>query len=222
MEYQPAATIHPGNISYREPSPPGSDEVPDDSSDNELNDVEYAMKINNEIGLGQVTEAEAFASLPVLLPRPKSAKEAKEIQNRIHSQLQYRLNSLTRGDRFRATNLYAPPGSSATPQFGTSEPFIGTSTLPQPSPPNPTGRSAAASMPTSGAAWPVGVTRQYALPAEPPVASVPTRATNMDGAEMVDRLLLGAIDDLRAKAESARDGLLGGLLGSSDTSGNRQ
>ncbi|KAG8843445.1 hypothetical protein FRB96_004042 [Tulasnella sp. 330] len=213
MEYQPAATIQPGNISYREPSPPGSDDVHDDSSDLDLNDAEYELKIKKEIGLGQITEAEAFASRPVLLPRPRGTRETKEMQNRIHAQLQYHLNALTRGDRFRATNLYAPPGSTSTPQFGTSEPFVGTSTLPQPSAPYPTGRPAAASMPSSCSAWPVGGTRHYALPAEAPMRCVPTSAANMDGAERVDRLLSGAIEDMRAKAESVRGGLLGGPLG---------
>jgi len=218
MEYQPAATIQPGNISYREPSPAASDDVSnDDSSDLELDDFEYDLKIRKEIGLGQVTEAGAFASLPVLLPRPRGAKDAKDMQNRIHAQLQHRLNELTSGDRFRATNLYAPPGSSSTPQFGTAEPFVGTSTLPPPSAPHPTGRPAAASMPTSGAAWPVTGSKHYALPAEAPAATVPTSAANMDGAERVDRLLFGSIQEMRTKAELARGGLLGGPVGTSPT-----
>jgi len=66
-------------------------------------------------------------------------------------------------------------------------------------------------------AWPVASSRYYALPAEPPVGCVPVGAADMDGAERVDRLVYGFIEDMRAKAEEAREGILGGRSGIKDS-----
>ncbi|KAG8997019.1 hypothetical protein FRB90_012594 [Tulasnella sp. 427] len=65
--YLPAATIQPGNTSYRAVTPQERDNlIEDESSDIELDDVAYARKIEQEIGLGQPTEAEIQASQATL------------------------------------------------------------------------------------------------------------------------------------------------------------
>lgn len=69
----------PHELPSNQTPPPlsASDDGQDDSSDLDLDDAEYALKISEELGLGQITDVEKFASLPVLWPHPRNPKEAK-------------------------------------------------------------------------------------------------------------------------------------------------
>lgn len=120
------------------------------------------------------------------------------------------VQKMSREDRFRATNLYAPP-------VAVSQPTISAYPLTGPNAPPPPSLNKAG--PTGGGARGVSYSYQYALPAETPVESMPNASGWLNSGEIVDRLLEMAIDTDRAKAESARGGVLGGgLLPDGETS----
>lgn len=104
-------------------------------------------------------------------------------------------------DRFRATNLYAPPATVSQPTIS-AYPLTGPN-LPPPPSLNKAG-------PTGGGTRGVSHSYQYALPAETPIESVPNASGWLNSGEIVDRLLDLAIETDRAKAESVRGGVLGG------------
>ncbi|KAG8898941.1 hypothetical protein FRB99_007029 [Tulasnella sp. 403] len=209
--YLPSATIEPGYTSFRAISPSGSDELRDESSDLELDDDAYAKKISNEIGLARLTNEEYSAAMPVLLPRKELERKnpTKDTQAKIHANLSARLAELTRGDRFRATNLYAPPPQVSLPTIS-AFPLTGPSVPPPPPPSSNTLSRSPSAMAGTGAARDWGYhSRVYALPAEPPVASVPDPDILNSGAR-VDALLASVINENRALAESVRHTVLGG------------
>lgn len=201
--YLPAATIQPGNTSYRAVTPPEPDNrTEDESSDLELDDHDYALKIEQEIGLGQPTEAEIQASQTTLYDWEKMKEDVRGDQAKIAalSFLRDRVQKMSREDRFRATNLYAPPAT-------VSQPTVSAYPLTGPNAPLPPFLNKAG--PTGGGTRGVSHSFQYALPAEAPVESVPNASSWMNSGEIVDSLLERAIESDRATAESVRGGILG-------------
>ncbi|KAG9046422.1 hypothetical protein FS837_004475 [Tulasnella sp. UAMH 9824] len=205
--YLPSATIQPGNTSYRVETPPELDNnIEDESSDLELNDRAYALKIEQEIGLGQPTEAEMQANQATLYDWEKMKGDVRAEQAAKVTALSFlrdTVQKMSREDRFRATNLYAPPAT-------VSQPTISAYPLTGPNAPPPPSLNKAG--PTGGGTRGVSHSYQYALPAETPVESVPNASGWLNSGEIVDRLLEMAIDTDRAKAESVRGGVLGGGL----------
>ncbi|KAG8937215.1 hypothetical protein FRC02_003890 [Tulasnella sp. 418] len=102
--YHQAATILPGNTSYRVVTPTGSEDEPiDDSSDLEFDDRAYAAKIEKEIGLGQPTDSEIVADLPVLLPKYPSLRDSVEKHGVNLDKLRKRIVDFQRTERFVST-----------------------------------------------------------------------------------------------------------------------
>ncbi|KAG8997020.1 hypothetical protein FRB90_012595 [Tulasnella sp. 427] len=107
---------------------------------------------------------------------------------------------MAREDRFRATNLYAPPQATSQPTVS-AYPLTG---------PNAPLQAVNKAGPTGGGARGVSHSYQYALPAEAPIESVANASSWVGSGEIVDRLLGMAIESDRAQAESARGSVLGG------------
>ncbi|KAG8954782.1 hypothetical protein FRC03_011374 [Tulasnella sp. 419] len=198
--YHQAATILPGNTSYRVVTPTGSEDEPiDDSSDLEFDDRAYAAKIEKEIGLGQPTDSEIVADLPVLLPKYPSLRDSVEKHGANLDKLRKRIVDFQRTERFVSTR--AGTTSSISTSTATGNPIfylicscllIDTSLLSHLVHRDDIYQS-----------------KYYALPFEKPVETVYVNRTP----EEVEALIRRAIENDRPLAEKARGTVFGGNVG---------
>ena len=112
-----------------------------------------------------------------------------------------RLAKLNQGERFHAMGLYAPSNSGSQ---STSYPLSGPSINSPSAPPE-------GGLASSNRDWNQHQSsRHFALPSEPPMASVPDAGMMIEGAIRVDDLIAMSIEEHRDLAESVRSTSLGG------------